>query len=178
MRKYWRRYLLVFVLVLVAAATGLFVGSGGLPLVNLYREYLSKDLPDKKFSFQDFTDRGPRIMMSGYYSGRVGDSVYIWTYSGLKRFSHQPGTSVYYAVNTCWVTQMAAEGGKVSEGVKVEPRMTYEMDEWEQGVRKGDYVWVTRVGEGTESKVIDKIWTIDSAHYPYQGLTRSVCQKR
>lgn len=152
--------------------------SGGWSLVSLYTEYLSQDRSDKKLSYVDFTDRGARAMLSGYYAGRVGDNVYIWTYSGLRRFTHKSGTSVYYLMSTCGIVKEMAEKGKIEGGVKISPWMTYKLDEWQAGVKRGDYVWVVRVGEGAESKIIDKIWASDNPHYPYRGVTLSECQKR
>lgn len=71
-----------------------------------------------------------------------------------------------------------ANGEKGEGKLNVRPWMTYEMDEWEEGVRRGDYVWVVRVGEGAESKIIDKIWASDNAHYPYRGITLGECGGR
>lgn len=79
MRNDWGKYLFVTLVGVIAVTMALFVWSGGMSLVNLYREYLSQDLPDKKFNYADFTDRGPRSILSGYYAGRIGNSVFIWT---------------------------------------------------------------------------------------------------
>ncbi len=47
---------------------------GGKSLVGVYQNYLSQDLPDKKYSWDNFKDRGPREMLSGYYAGADGKS--------------------------------------------------------------------------------------------------------
>jgi hypothetical protein len=47
--------------VLLSLITLLVVGfyyTGGVGLIRLYRNYLSQDIPDKKYSWQDFTERG------------------------------------------------------------------------------------------------------------------------
>lgn len=176
MKLHWRKFLSVFIFITVGVFFAFFSLSGGYSLVRLYREYLSQDIADKKYSFADFTDRGPRAKMSGYYAGRVGDSVYIWTYSGLKRFTGVRNTSIYYWLDTCGLISSRTE--TADERISIEPWFVYDMDKWENNVRRGDYVWVTRVGEKEDSRNIDKIWASDSKHYPYRGVTLSECQKR
>ncbi len=68
-----------------------FWTTGGESLVKLYSNYLSQDIPDKKYGWDNFRDRGPREMLSGYYAGSDASGFYMWTYSGLKRFTHSRG---------------------------------------------------------------------------------------
>lgn len=158
----------------------LFDYTGGVGLVRLYRNYLSQDIPDKKYSWQDFTDRGSREMLHGYYAGRDGNGFWMWTLSGLKRFEHQAGTSVYYYMDTCGIVRQLSEaverGESIArEGVRYSETMTYSIDEWGEGVARGDYVWVKRVGEGAESKIIDKVWANSNQYYPVERLTKEQC---
>lgn len=46
-----------------------FLATGGIGLVRLYKNYLLQNLTEKKYSAQDFMDRGPREMLYGYYAG-------------------------------------------------------------------------------------------------------------
>ncbi len=59
---------------------------GGESLVYTYNNYLSKDISDKIYSYQDFRDRDPREMLHGYYAGADAGGFYMWTLSGLNRF--------------------------------------------------------------------------------------------
>lgn len=86
-RKRWVLISLLILLVLALMGAG-FYYSGGVGLVRLYQHYLSQDIADKKYSWRDFTDRGASTKLSGYYGGRIGDNIYIWTLSGLKRFGY------------------------------------------------------------------------------------------
>lgn len=148
-------------------------------LIRLYGEYISKDLPDKEYKFEDFTDKGPRSMLSGYYSGRIGDQIFIWTYSGLKRFKDKPGTSVYYFHGICSTIESIKQNSTTDFPViKSEPSQLFDINLWEAAVKKGDYVRLKRVGEGKDRDIIDKIWATDNQNYPYGGVTRSECQKR
>lgn len=182
----FRRTVLFFgvLIVFVVMATWLFVTTGGVGLFRVYRNYLSQDIPDKKYSYVDFTDRGPREMLHGYYAGRVGDNIFLWTFSGLKHFKHQQGTSVYYYMDVCGIVRQLAqqrESGqsmdKQKEGILFEEMMALNLEWWAEQVKAGDYVWVKRVGEGAESKVIDKVWANSNQYYPLERVTEDQCIK-
>lgn len=180
MKRKWGK-VITLVILAIALAGGFFWWSGGLSLVRLYREYLTKDIPDKKYSWQDFTDRGPREMLHGYYSGSKGESVYVWTLGGLRWFRHRQTTSVYYYDDMCGAIERlveAKESGKEMDKLQSEPLMTFDLTQWRDTVKRGDYVWVKRVGEGKESRVIDKIWGSSNKYYPIRGVTLTECQKR
>lgn len=69
MRRKWGLIVLFFLAVI-------FVGfwlSGGRSLFTLYRNYISQDISDKKYRWQDFIDRGHQEEISGFYA--YGDSV-------------------------------------------------------------------------------------------------------
>lgn len=158
--------------------------TGGIGLVRLYQNYLTQDVPDKKYSYADFTDRGPREMLHGYYAGRVGENIFLWTFSGLKHYKHQQGTSVYYYMDVCGIVRQLAQqresGGSMDEtkkGIKYPEMMTFDLKQWAGEARAGDYVWVKRVGEGAESKIIDKVWANSNQNYPLERVTEEQCTK-
>lgn len=168
----------IFIVILVGLMWG-FLNTGGIGLVRLYQNYLSQDIPDKKYSWSDFTDRGPREMLSGYYAGADGSGFYMWTYSGLKRFTGQPVTSVYYYLDTCGMIREleAGRGVKLTDGRSpVQEAMYYEFDAWKARMQKGDYVWVKRVGEGDEKKIIDKVWGNSNKAFPLDKITLQQCE--
>lgn len=87
--------------ILLVSVGAIFLATGGRSLVNLYFNYLTQDLPDKKYMRDDFVEREEEHIVSGYYAGSSGDKVGIWTLRGLKLYTHRAGGSVYYYMDTC-----------------------------------------------------------------------------
>lgn len=161
-------------LLLVGAGVWGFLSTGGIGLVRLYQNYLSQDIPDKQYTWRDFTDRGPRERLSGYYAWGDSKGVYIWTLSGLKRFADRPGTSVYYYRDTCAVVRNLANG--TGEGTVDDVRF-FDIKLWREQVNKGDYVWLVRVGGGVDRKVIDKIFANSKQTFPLDAITLRQCEE-
>ena len=93
-----RKKLLASVMILFLFMGAMFAGSwftGGKSLIFVYGNYLAKDIPEKQYSYKDFTDRGPREMLHGYYAGSDNKSFYMWTLLGLKRFYHRSANTFY-----------------------------------------------------------------------------------
>lgn len=67
----------ILVLLLVGAIIAGFWVTGGKSLVYVYQNYISKDLPDKKFSWDQFTDLGPKMTLSGYFAGSDSKGFYM-----------------------------------------------------------------------------------------------------
>lgn len=65
-----RRWLIGFVFFVTILAGGyvFFVKTGGLGLSRVTWHYFLRDLPDKKYGLQDFTDRGAKEGISGFYA--------------------------------------------------------------------------------------------------------------
>lgn len=174
----------VVLLVILGVLVWTFLAGGGIGLVRLYKNYLSQELPDKKYGWQDFTDRGPREMLHGYYAGSLGNSVFIWTYSGLKRFVHQGGTSAYHYLDTCKLIRRL-EAGEIKnispvpgEGENTITETTnFALEEWTKLAHRGDYVWVKRVGEdGLDRIVIDKLWGNSNQYFPLTQIKVEQCK--
>lgn len=170
----------IFIMVCVVGVA--FYYTGGEGLVNLYFNYLTQDIADKKYSYQDFRDRGPRETLSGYYAGTIGNNVFVWTLSGLKRFVHQEGTSVYYYMDVCGIVKRLATV-RVTDGVQSEelkssqePEQMFVLSAWRERVQRGDYVWVRRVGEGAENRIIDKISASSNQQYPLTQVREWQCK--
>lgn len=181
MKGKWGVFICVFVLMVVVLGVGFFY-TGGVGLIRLYRNYLSKNIPDKKYSWTDFTDRGARETLSGYYAGRAGESVFVWTLSGLKWFVHREGTSVYYYQDVCRVMKRLAEAkasGATGDALKInlEPGRTLDINVWSESAKRGDYVWVRRVGEGADARVIDKISASSNQRYPLTQVREGLCRE-
>lgn len=172
--------ILIWVVVVILVVGGLvwgFLATGGIGLVRLYKNYLWQDLPNKQYSANNFRDRGPREMLSGYYAGSDGKGVYIWTLSGLKRFTHQDMTSVYYYLDICLMVRNLAKGVVEQGENSVYDETYFTLKDWRERVKWGDYVWVKRVGEGAESKVIDKIFANSKQTFPLDSITLRQCEE-
>jgi len=166
----------MFLVVLVVFFTG-FWYTGGKSLIDLYQHYLSKEIPDKTYGWDNFKDRGPGEMLSGYYAGADSSGFYMWTLSGLKRFTHKQETSVYYYLDTCgMIKQLEAKKDQIKQDEKIEIReeMYYYLETWTEKMKKGDYVWVLRVGEGKDEKVIDKVWGNSNDAFRHWCINRKV----
>lgn len=151
---------------------------GGKSLLMTYRNYLSKDIPGKIYSYQDFRDRGPSEMLHGYYAGADDGGFYMWTLSGLKRFSHKPNISVYQYVDPCGLVKQlkeASEAKTEKTNFPLDEGIGFDFDKWVSLMKRGDYVWVKRVG-GEDDKVIDKVLGNSSNTYPMTTITEQSCE--
>lgn len=169
--------ILVFLLLVVVLAILWYMG--GKSLVYLYQNYLTQDIPGKQYNNQDFTDRGPREMLHGYYGWADSSGFYMWTMSGLKRFVHRQDMSIYYYVDTCGLIKQLEEGSKEksADGKNIlEERMTFNLSDWTDMMKRGDYMWVKRVGEGKDKKVIDKALGNSNNTYPLTTITEQSCE--
>lgn len=171
-------------LFVVAGAVGIgFYMTGGSSLVNTYNNYLDKDIPDKKYSWDDFTDRGPGRNISGYYAGSINENIFMWTLSGLKRYVHSEGLSVYYYVDTCAVIRELDSHNQDGESKSEKPRTReinsklFSFTDWRQLVKTGDYVWVRWADIGDKVRVIDKIYGSSNQNYPLDKITVEECRK-
>ena len=118
-------------------------------------------------------------MLHGYYAGAYGSGFYMWTFSGLKRFTHRQTTSVYYYLDSCGLIKQLEEGQdvKLVDGKSyIQETMYYDFDIWMSKMRRGNYVWVKRVGEGKDSQVIDKAWGNSNQYYPVETITTEQCE--
>ena len=86
----WKRLLFVFFsfLVVISLTAGYIYYSktGGRGLTRVIFYYFFRNIPDKKYSWRDFTDRGENHGISGFYSSGDKNGFSLWTLSGLKGF--------------------------------------------------------------------------------------------
>lgn len=177
----WKRGLLlsVVILSLLSVIIVVFYQTGGKSLINLYFNYLSQDISDKKYTWDDFTDRGAGQPISGYYAGTVGDNVWIWTLSGLQRYSHLDGTSVYHYFDVCEAVRNIASrddvGDTLGEPVTLPTDPTFDISGWVAKANVGDYValkWIEQDGK----RVIDKLQGTSNQYYPLERIRIEQCQ--
>jgi hypothetical protein len=169
-------------LVLLLLLWSIFYYTGGVGLVRLYRNYLSQDIADKKFTWQDFTDRGATEKLSGYYGGRVGNSIYIWTLGGLRRFGYKAGHSAYYYMDVCGIVrQLAVEREKRAEGaesgkekkVQYSEAISFNPTDWDRQAKRGDYVVVVRTEE--EPRIVSQLYGSSNQYFPLTQLRTGLC---
>lgn len=176
----WKRGVFIGLLILIflmAIGAG-FYFTGGAGLVRLYQNYLKVDLPDKKYSWRDFTDQGPETKLNGYYAGSIGNSVFIWTLSGLKRFTHEPQMSVYYYSDFCAAVRQLAENRAEGKGVdrtELSQLTTFDLTEWREWMRAGYYVALTRVPD--RPYVVSQMYGSSNRDYPVANVRSERCEK-
>lgn len=171
----------IIVAMAVLLGTG-FYYTGGLGLVRLYLNYLSQDIADKKYGWQDFTDRGATEKLSGYYAGLVGEKVYIWTLSGLKSFGYKAGTSAYYYMDVCGVVRRLAEerANKTEGAVKSEEKKIIQSEsvyfspiDWSMQAKRGDYVAVVRTTDSP--RIVSQLYGSSNQYFPLTELRDEQC---
>jgi hypothetical protein len=170
------------IIVAIASLLGIgFYYTGGVGLVRLYRNYLSQDIADKKYSWQDFIDRGATEKLSGYYAGRMGDKIYIWTLSGLKSFGYKPGYSAYYYMDVCEIVRRLAkeraenpqETNTSENKVQYGDAVFFNPADWDLQAERGDYVAVVRTEE--EPRVVSQLYGSSNQYFPLTELRDELC---
>lgn len=173
----------MYVTVVLVGCVLVFVGCyfvGGKGLVRLYSNYLSQDLPEKRYTWVDFTDRGPGKEIMGYYAGHFGESVWIWTLSGLRYYQHVSGTSVYSYLDVCGAVRQLVESrnrvGQTDDSVKksLDPMIAFDLNTWLTSVRSGDFVTLRWIEQGG-LRVIDKLYGTSNQYYPIEALEVEQC---
>ncbi len=165
-------YLLLLVLVIVATLAVGFWVTGGKSLVLVYQRYLSKDIPNKELTVSDFVDHGPTMPLSGYYIGARDNVFYIWTLSGVKQLQHQSGTSVYFYIDICSAIKKITT--TKSSNAEAPQQTFFTLSDWEQHVKRGEYVAVVRLNDG--SNIVDKVWATNNPNYPDPNIKVSECK--
>lgn len=169
------------VIVLLLGGVGLvgFWVTGGRGLVRIIPNYLMADIPDKRYGWSDFRVSVDTNKISGFYSPQLsGDSaVAIWTMSGLKRFYHEPGTSVYYHRDACAIVNAIKNGGENVDVRSLEENLnTYYFDiaQW-QDEMKSEYLVTMQWVEEDGRRVVDKLWSVSGRYKVLGQLGGLVC---
>ena len=139
--------LVIFCLVLVCSLSYFvfyFNSTGGAGLSRIVINYLIPNLPDKKYSWGDFMDRGIDKDISGFYAGGDANSFKLWTLSGLKTFYHKPLVSLYMFYDTCAVYNNLKNADVKT--APVEQSITPGLFVWERTMKKEYFVTVSRLG--------------------------------
>ncbi len=171
--------LVVFLAVLmVSAAAGYsyYVTTGGNGLTRVIFHYLIRNLPDKEYSWRDFTDRGATAGISGFYSGGDKDGFSLWTLSGLKKFYTLPGTSIYMYEDICAGVQYLNDNPEAAESERIIPKqVTENILDWEKLMRKENFVSVQRLVGQDNPNMVDKVWSFSGKYKIISQLDFDAC---
>lgn len=171
-------WLVVFCVILVLACFGLFyVSTGGNALSRVIWNYFIPNIPDKKYSWQDFTDRGARKGISGFYAYGDYSGFKMWTLSGLKTFTHVPGTSVYQHEDVCAAIRMLdANANNESKSALAKKNITGDLAVWQNLIKKENLITVLRLEGGEHKNAIDKIWSYSGKYKVLNRLDAGSCK--
>jgi len=171
--------LVVFLAVLaVSAGVGYsyYAATGGNGLTRAVFHYLIRNLPDKQYSWRDFTDQGAARRISGFYSGGDKDSFSMWTLSGLKKFYTIQGTSIYMHEDVCSAVQELNENPETAGSkIRAPQQITPDILDWEKLMRKEYFVTVKRLDGETNSNLVDKVWSYSGKYKIINQLDIDAC---
>jgi hypothetical protein len=154
-----------------------FASTGGNALSRVTWNYFIKDLPDKKYSWRDFTDRGVDQGISGFYAYSDQDGFSMWTLSGLKTFTHVPGISVYMYEDICGaVRQLEENPQSTGSAVKARKEVTGDIGLWENAIKQENLVTVVRLPKREHHNGIDKVWSYSGIYKELNKLDRDSCK--
>ena len=173
--KWW---LIGFVLMVTILAGGyvFFVKTGGLGLSRITWHYFFRDIPDKKYSWQDFTERGAKEGISGFYAYGNENGFSMWTLSGLKTFRHVSGTSIYQHEDICGAVRALQKDPQATDsGVKASKQVTGDIEFWQSLIKPENLVTVLRLAEGERRNEIDKVWSYSGKYKELNKLDKDTC---
>ncbi len=174
--KLW--WIVFFVLVITSSLVGyFFYSTGGSGLTRIIAYYLIQDLPDKQYSWRDFTDRGTTRKISGFYSRGNKDSFHLWTLSGLKKFYTLPNTSIYMYEDVCAGVQYLHDNPENTESETTVPtQVTQDILAWEKLMKKENFVTVQRLDNQDNPNMVDKVWSFSGKYKIISQLDFEACK--
>jgi hypothetical protein len=153
-----------------------FIQTGGKGLSRVTWHYFLRDLPDKKYSWQDFTERGAKEGISGFYAYGSQNGFSMWTLSGLKTFRHVSGTSIYQHEDICGaVRALQKDPQATGSGVKASKQVTGDIEFWQKVIRQENLVTVLRLTDGKQRNAIDKVWSYSGKYKVLNKLDQESC---
>jgi hypothetical protein len=168
----------VVILLALAVVSYLFyTKTGGNALTRVVWHYFIPNIPDKKYSWQDFTDRGTTQGISGFYAYGDDTGFRMWTLSGLKHFAHVPGISIYQYEDVCSAVRELVELGEYANGAaQAEQYVTGDISRWQSVMIKPEnLVTVVRLDDQNYSNGVDKVWSYSGKYKKLNTLEQGVC---
>lgn len=175
--KGWMIGVLILIAALLFAGYFFYAKTGGNGLTRVVWHYFIRDLPDKKYDWRDFTDRGVDQGISGFYAYGDEGGFSMWTLSGLKTFAHVPGTSVYRHEDICFAVRQMSDNPEENKGpVKADVTITGKISVWMPLMKKEYLVTVLRT-EGSENhNGVDKVWSYSGIYKQLNKLDGESCR--
>lgn len=174
--KWWIVVLAIIVIILVGSGI-FFVKTGGVGLSRVTWNYLLRDIPDKKYSWRDFTDRGTEQGISGFYAFGNENGFSMWTLSGLKTFLHAPGTSIYQHEDICAAVRKARENPEPKgTAIKADKDIIWDLPTWQSLIQQENLVTVLRLSPYEQPNVIDKVWSYSGIYKELNKLDQETCK--
>ncbi len=164
--------IIVLLLISLVGSYLFYAKTGGNALSRAIRYDLFRDVPDKSYSWRDFTDRGNREGISGFYAYGDSNGFSMWTLSGLKTFRHIPQTSVYQYEDICAAVLALSNNSQTKGSAPATQEVTDNIVYWQSLIKQENLVTVVRLSE-SESNVnnaIDTVWS-------YSGIYKQELHK-
>jgi hypothetical protein len=167
----------LFVVVMALLGSYMFyIKTGGVALSRVVWHYLIRDLPDKKYSWSEFRDRGVNQGISGFYAYGDQEGFSLWTLSGLKTFTHVPGVSIYLHEDVCAAVRLLSEIPEAADDpVKADVTITGNIELWQSLIKQENLVTVVRLDERTYRNGVDKAWSYSGKYRELNKLDQDAC---
>lgn len=175
--KLWGIGLTLLVIIALVGGYLFFVSTGGKGLSRVAWHYFIKNLPDKKYSWQDFIDRGPNEGISGFYAYGDSSGFSMWTLSGLKTFSHIEGKSVYVYEDVCAaVRQLIDNPDDQTQPVMASKEVTQDIGSWQTLIKQENLVTVVRLDQPDYRNAIGQVWSYSGKYRELNKLDKDSCK--
>jgi hypothetical protein len=139
-----------------------FYKTGGFRILTVAFNYLIPNIPNKKYTWIDFVDRGPNKKINGFYAGEDGEGFRMWTLSGLMRFSHNRSHSVYGFKDVCQgINSLKNRNSLGTHEVTVIEELTGDFDLWRKQMDNEYFVTVTYMDNPEKSKYVLRAWGVN-----------------
>ncbi len=130
--------------------------------------YLIPNIPNKKYTWNDFTDRGPNVKVSGFYIDGDKQGFRMWTLSGIKKFYNVQGTSVYIFKDVCSAVKHLDSGPKPSGDevptTTIDEQYIENILDWEQIMNREYLVSVTYSNTQDKSHLVDIVQSVSGKY--------------
>lgn len=162
--------IIILLLISLVGSYLFYTNTGGDALSRAIRYDLFRDVPDRTYSWRDFTDRGKSEAISGFYAYGDQDGFSMWTLSGLKTFTHVPKVSVYQYEDVCAAVLALSNNPNNADRVPATQEVTVDITHWQSLIKQENLVTVMRLAETEGRNDIDTVWS-------YSGIYKQELHK-
>lgn len=163
--------------VVLVASYVFFALTGGHGLSRVVWHYFIRDLPDKKYSWREFGERGASKGISGFYAYGDQDGFSMWTLSGLKTFTHAQGTSIYMHEDICGaMARLSDKSQEIGGSVLAGKEVTGNIELWQSLIKQENLVTVVRLSTKEYDNGVDKVWSYSGRYKILNRLDGEACK--